>query len=63
MTEEGTLAKYLQRALATAMNPAAIADNVVVSAVDSQEVTFKELWREQTCVIVFFRRYLHMAVY
>ena len=45
------------------MNPAAIAYNVVVSAVDSQEVTFKELWRDQTCVIVFFRRYLHMAVY
>jgi hypothetical protein len=38
------------------MNPADIADNVVESAVDKKDYAFKELWNDQTCVIIFFRR-------
>ena len=38
------------------MDPAAIADNVVENAVTKEEVSFKELWKEQTCVIIFLRR-------
>ncbi len=39
------------------MDPAAIADNKVESAADKKEYAFKELWSDQTCVIVFFRRF------
>jgi len=39
------------------MDPAAIADNVVVHAVTKEEITFRELWKDQTCVIIFLRRF------
>jgi hypothetical protein len=39
------------------MDPAAIADIRVESAADKKEYAFKELWSDQTCVIVFFRRF------
>jgi hypothetical protein len=44
------------------MDPAAIADNKVESAADKKEYAFKELWSDQTCVIVFFRRLLPIRI-
>jgi len=39
------------------MDPSSIADNVVENALSKEEVSFKELWKEQTCVILFLRRF------
>jgi len=39
------------------MDPAAIADNLVQNAITKDEVTFKDLWKDQTCVIIFLRRF------
>jgi hypothetical protein len=44
------------------MDPAAIADNRVESATDKKEYAFRELWSDQTCVIVFFRRFATYTV-
>ena len=38
------------------MDPAKIADNVVRDAITESEITFKKLWTDQTCVIIFLRR-------
>ena len=47
------------------MDPSSIADNVVENALSKEEVSFKELWKEQTCVILFLRRsaYEHLVKY
>jgi len=39
------------------MDPVSIADNVVRSVATKEDTTFKELWKEQTCVIIFLRRF------
>jgi len=39
------------------MEPAFIADNLLVNATTKEEIPFKELWKDKTCVIVFFRRF------
>ena len=38
------------------MDPAVIADNLVENTATKEEVAFKELWKENTCVIIFLRR-------
>ena len=38
------------------MDPAAIADNLVENATTKEVVSFKQLWIDQTCVIIFLRR-------
>jgi len=45
-----------ERRIAT-MDPARIAEVAVTSATDGAKVTFAELWANQTCVIVFLRRF------
>jgi hypothetical protein len=39
------------------MDPAALADNVILDTKSNSEITFKELWKDQTCVIIFLRRF------
>jgi len=39
------------------MDPASIAEVGLVSATDGSKVTFAQLWANQTCVIVFLRRF------
>ena len=39
------------------MDPAKIADVELVSAVTREVRVFRELWRHQTCVIIFLRRF------
>jgi len=39
------------------MDPAQIADIELTDPVSKETTTFKELWKEQTCVIIFLRRF------
>ena len=39
------------------MDPAQIADVELTDPVSKVTTTFKELWKEQTCVIIFLRRF------
>ena len=39
------------------MDPAKIADIELMDPVSKETTTFKELWKEQTCVIIFLRRF------
>lgn len=39
------------------MDPALISDSQVTSAVTKEKTSFKELWKDQTCVIIFLRRF------
>jgi len=39
------------------MDPAAIAEVRLTAAVSKEETTFQKLWQEQTCVIIFLRRF------
>jgi len=39
------------------MDPAKISDITVTAAVGGQPTTFGQLWADQTCVIIFFRRF------
>ena len=39
------------------MDPARIADVEVVSGVTREVRVFRDLWRHQTCVIIFLRRF------
>ena len=39
------------------MDPAKIADIELTDSVSKETTTFKELWKEQTCVIIFLRRF------
>ncbi|XP_023326168.1 prostamide/prostaglandin F synthase [Eurytemora carolleeae] len=44
------------------MDPAKIADNVVRDAITESEITFKKLWTDQTCVIIFLRRLIAVGL-
>jgi len=39
------------------MEPSKIADCQLSDPVTKEKTTFKELWKEQTCVIIFLRRF------
>ena len=39
------------------MEPAKIGDSEVTHAVTKEKTTFKDLWKDQTCVIIFLRRF------
>ena len=39
------------------MDPASIAEVEVTNAVTKDKTTFQELWKDQTCVIIFLRRF------
>ena len=39
------------------MEPAKIADSEVTNAVTKEKTSFRELWKDQTCVVIFFRRF------
>ena len=39
------------------MDPASIAGVELTHAVTKEKTTFQELWRDQTCVIIFLRRF------
>lgn len=40
------------------MDPESISDYVLRYVDSGEDITFKELWREQSCVIIFLRRYI-----
>ena len=39
------------------MDPASIAECELTKAGTKEVTSFKELWRDQTCVIIFLRRF------
>jgi len=39
------------------MDPKDIADFVIENATTKEQLTYKDLWQEQACVIVFLRRF------
>ena len=39
------------------MDPATIAGVELTEAVSKNKTTFQELWKDQTCVIIFLRRF------
>ena len=39
------------------MEPTKIADSEVTHAVTKEKTTFRDLWKDQTCVIIFLRRF------
>ena len=39
------------------MDPVKIADTELTNPMTKEVTTFKELWKDQTCVIIFLRRF------